>query len=93
MPLDDLAWSEAPTSPAAPGQPIWVDIKLTKIDTVEGSAFIKVTHFSYWTDPRLVGWKAELPNNLWGPLLNLSNSLGDLDVRQVGICMGGGATF
>ena len=88
MPLefDDLAWIEPPASPT--GEPwIWVDIrfavhKLTKIDTVEGSAFIKVSQFSYWTDPRLQGWKGELPDNLWGPRLNLQNSLGDLDCRQ-----------
>jgi hypothetical protein len=72
----------------APGEDhLWVDIrfvlfKLTNVDTVGGSAFVKLSLFSYWNDPRVKGWDGPLPEKLWGPAFNLSNSLGDLIVTE-----------
>jgi hypothetical protein len=76
--------------PAAPklGEPhLFVDIrfvlfKLTNVDTVAGSAFVKVSLIAYWTDPRVKGWVGPLPEQLWGPAFNLTNGLGDLTVTQ-----------
>ena len=80
-------WLEAATDPERPGEPIWVDVrfvihKLTRIDTVNGSAFIKIHCVKYWTDHRLIDWHGELPELLWGPVFNLSNSLGDMITTQ-----------
>jgi hypothetical protein len=65
----------------------WVDVrfdflKLTHIDTVKTCAFIKLRVFLHWTDKRLVDWKGELPGQLWGPVFNLANSLGDMVTLQ-----------
>jgi hypothetical protein len=83
---DDIRWSEAARS-AVDGTPIWVDIrfgiqKLTQIDTVNGTAFVKLTQVSYWTDTRLIGWQGEFPDGLWGPKLNLANSVGNMNSWQ-----------
>ena len=60
-------------------------LQLKKIDTVHGSAFIKLRLHSHWTDPRLIGYKGiDLPGSLWGPKFNLSNSLGNMKDSQVG---------
>jgi hypothetical protein len=86
-PKDDEHWLVPPKG-ATDGEPPWIDItfdltKLGAIDTVACSAFVKLRVFMYWCDDRLIDWKEpEVPGALWGPLFNLHNSLGDMQVTQ-----------
>ena len=81
---DDAAfWQQAP--PGEDGAVPWVDVrfnlkKVNAVDTVAGTAFFNGAIAFYWTDSRLAGWPegAALPPALWGPRLELSNALGDL---------------
>jgi hypothetical protein len=65
----------------------WVDtrfvfLKMTNIDTVNQSVFIKVRVFTHWTDQRMIAWEGPLPGSLWGPFFNFSNSLGNMQCKQ-----------
>lgn len=52
-------------------------LKVSSVDTVAGTAFVKIQTISYWTDPRLIGWSEDrmLPPALWGPRMWLHNAL------------------
>jgi hypothetical protein len=54
--------------------------KVSNVDTVAGTAHVKIAVIYYWTDSRLAGWEKgkPLPPKLWGPALILTNSLGDV---------------
>lgn len=80
---DDEYWSQPPTGES--GELPWVDLRLClqkigSVNTVVGTAFIKVSAVFYWTDPRLAGWARghALPPALWGPRMELANASGDL---------------
>ena len=81
---DDAYWISAPKGEN--GEPIWIDFrfnlnKASDVDTVAGTAFIKLDVVLYWTDPRMIGWPedhADLPPKLWGPTMELVNALGDM---------------
>jgi hypothetical protein len=81
---------QPPPNPAAVGEPIWVDLRLSllkvgAVDTVAGTAFVDAGVAYYWTDPQLAGWPegADLPARLWGPNILLHNALGDLQEVDV----------
>lgn len=52
--------------------------KVSRVDTVQGTAYVKMGLVFYWTDPRLVGWPdvEDLPQLLWTPVLLLTNTGG-----------------
>eukprot|EP01047_Picozoa_sp_COSAG01_P041156 COSAG01_NODE_3515_length_5982_cov_4.429883_6_plen_233_part_00 len=77
--FSDSSWLAPPTSEG--GEPIWIDVRinidrLSSIDTVSLSAYIKVALVMYWNDPRMVGWsELALPPTLWGPWPGLTNEI------------------
>jgi hypothetical protein len=81
-------WIQPP--PAAKGGSLpMVDLrfcllKVSSVDTVAGTAFVKIQTISYWTDPRLIGWSEDrmLPPALWGPRMWLHNALGDMQAED-----------
>eukprot|EP01043_Picozoa_sp_COSAG02_P003505 COSAG02_NODE_86_length_39084_cov_17.815724_5_plen_420_part_00 len=67
----------------------WVDLRFVlmqvrSVDTDAGTAFVQVIVAFYWTDSRLANWDCEepLPGRLWGPRLDLTNALNDLEVED-----------
>ncbi len=65
---------------ALPWVDMWLSIeRVGLVDTVGGTAFVKITVVMYWTDPRLRDWPQgkKLPPALWGPALQLKNTIGD----------------
>ena len=48
-----------------------------EVNTVDGTATVKIDITFYWTDPRLVGYDYQtLPSKLWGPRLDLQDVVG-----------------
>ena len=83
----DDYWQRPPTTPPNDESRtlLWVDLrfnvfKVNAVNTVAGTAYVKVESFMYWTDTRLVDWPRgkPLPPTLWGPRLRLDNAMGDL---------------
>jgi hypothetical protein len=54
---------------------------LSKVDTVNGRAYVKIGVIARWYDQRMIG-RREVPDKLWGPYVRLSNEL-DIRVTQV----------
>ena len=56
---------------------------LSGLDSINGTADIDIGICSMWHDERLVGYQADetLPDNLWGPSLNLWNSRGGSNIE------------
>ena len=75
----DTSWLAPPTS--EDGEPVWIDVRinidrLSSIDTVRLSAYIRVALVMYWNDPRMTGWaELALPPTLWGPWPGLTNEI------------------
>ena len=77
---DEEQWIQPPLGEN--GAPVLVDLRfnlymLKDVDTVAGTAFVKLGTSCYWTDPRLAGWpdNKPLPASLWGPKLSMTNEL------------------
>ena len=80
---DDDGWAHPPAGVARPdgtNEPVWVDARLnlrkvSNVDTVNGTAFVRIEIVLYWTDPRLASWPkgTALPEKLWGPRLSIAN--------------------
>lgn len=71
-------WSTPPTN--EDGRPIDVDCRINmfglgNIDTKNLTAWVNFVVIYYWTDRRMVGWKDQLPQKLWGPKIELDNSI------------------
>lgn len=80
------AWDEAPTGPV--GSLLQVDVRLnlykvSAVDSRAGTFNVKLGVFCYWSDPRLVGWKGQLPEDLWGPRFRVANATPDLSETNV----------
>jgi hypothetical protein len=49
--------------------------KVAHVNTVNGTAYVKIFAVFYWTDERLKGWaNPQLPRKLWGPCIMLENA-------------------
>lgn len=78
------AWLEAPKGPNGTMLEVGFRIgweRISEVSTVQSTCWINIAITYYWTDPRLVGWKGDLPPLTWGPELVLTNKCGkDMDV-------------
>ena len=79
--LNDSAWSRPPP-PLESDEELFVDFRFTvkamsKIDTVEGTAFVQFDITLHWTDSRLANWTdgVDLPPRLWTPRFNWHNTV------------------
>jgi hypothetical protein len=78
-PQEPEGWMQAPKD--ADGGVVTVNVrvalkKVSRVDTVQGTAYVKLGLVFYWTDGRLAGWPGgeDLPKQLWTPLLLLTSA-------------------
>ena len=84
---EDSFWMEAPQPPKGE---LWVDCRvnlerLASVNTVQCTAFVKISIVFYWTDERVKNFPIgrQLPPKLWGPRLEQPDkAMGDFAVTQ-----------
>mmetsp|Transcript_17630 Transcript_17630/g.26721 ORF Transcript_17630/g.26721 Transcript_17630/m.26721 type:complete len:527 (-) Transcript_17630:87-1667(-) len=89
--VSDPDWTYGTTAPTdeRTGGAICVDArfeihKVSNLDLVNGTAFVKISCFCYWSDCRLSGWSlnSALPAELWGPVFEIKNAYQDMSRIQ-----------
>ena len=93
--IDDETWMYPPLHAAAraggsDAKPFEVRFRvnmsrIASVNTIEGTAYVKVSVVFYWDDARLRDWDqfTPLPPKLWGPYLVFENAEGDVVEAQV----------
>ena len=93
--IDDETWKYPPLHAAAraggaDAKPFEVRFRvnmsrIASVNTIEGTAYVKVSVVFYWDDARLRDWDqfTPLPPRLWGPYLVFENAEGDVVEAQV----------
>ena len=64
----DEAWLESPKGPDGDTLQVGFRIgweRISDVSTLQSTVWINIAITFYWTDPRLAGWKGDLPPLLW----------------------------